>query len=600
MVKRCTIEKQQVVLHTERQICYDKRELLSSHVFKRIVAEYCDGLCERESPVVEPIREACGGGDGWKEVVRLLQSLSDEPLDTVVRRLPRWATFTTIEGRSILHAFVEGLYDFWRSFDRYLVLHSEPGPSAFDQRPYRSFNSTVENLTHVVRAAYRDVCENVTGDHPRIYRQVRAGCNVALIATRKETGLPSEYAALLGEVPVVRHAWIAPPLIIDPPMNKREGQFTRVDENPLDGMHLNPGEWLCFPAQVGPLVIFVYFHQTFMGLGCALANLFELADDTQIGKKPDAIYLYGAPNRHMTKFGDLPTVFYDDEKNDFLIGAVPCEDRFGYFGYLKKMILTLHNIAMMKQGRMPFHGAMTRICLKDGHSANILMIGDTATGKSELLEALRILGSDRIRDLSIIADDMGSLSVTQEGRVAAYGTETGAFIRLDDLEQGYVFAQVDRAIIMSPQKRNARVVVPVTTLEVVLRGHTLNVILYANNYEDVTEEYPVMERFESPEQALDVFRRGAAMAKGTTTSTGLVHSYFANIFGPPQYRQLHEELAEQVFKAAFDSDVYVGQIRTRLGLEGCESEGPKAAARALLELVSGLPQGRYVPSQAGP
>ena len=138
MVKRCTIEKQQVVLHTERQICYDKRELLSSHVFKRIVAEYCDGLCERESPVVEPIREACGGGDGWKEVVRLLQSLSDEPLDTVVRRLPRWATFTTIEGRSILHAFVEGLYDFWRSFDRYLVLHSEPGPSAFPCKPAMS------------------------------------------------------------------------------------------------------------------------------------------------------------------------------------------------------------------------------------------------------------------------------------------------------------------------------------------------------------------------------------------------------------------------------------------------------------------------------
>ena len=82
------------------------------------------------------------------------------------------------------------------------------------------------------------------------------------------------------------------------------------------------------------------------------------------------------------------------------------------------------------------------------------------------------------------------------------------------------------------------------------------------------------------------------MAKGTTTSTGLVHSYFANIFGPPQYRQLHEELAEPVFKAAFDSDVYVGQIRTRLGLEGCESDGPRAAARALLELISGLPSGQ--------
>ena len=47
-------------------------------------------------------------------------------------------------------------------------------------------------------------------------------------------------------------------------------------------------------------------------------------------------------------------------------------------------------------------------------------------------------------------------------------------------------------------------------------------------------------------EALKVFRDGTSMSKGTTTSTGLVHTYFANIFGPPQYRELHEQLAGQV------------------------------------------------------
>ncbi len=54
--------------------------------------------------------------------------------------------------------------------------------------------------------------------------------------------------------------------------------------------------------------------------------------------------------------------------------------------------------------------------------------------------------------------------------VLGYGTEIGAFVRLDDLQQGYAIGQIDRAIIMSPQKVNARVVLPVTTLHEVQRG----------------------------------------------------------------------------------------------------------------------------------
>ena len=127
---------------------------------------------------------------------------------------------------------------------------------------------------------------------------------------------------------------------------------------------------------------------------------------------------------------------------------------------------------------------------------------------------------------------------------------------------------------------------PVTTLDEVLDGHRLDLMLYANNYEEVDEDHPIIERFATAEAALNVFREGAAMAKGTTTSTGLVHSYFANIFGASQYRELHEPLAGKVFQAAFDSGVIVGQMRTRLGIPGYETRGPVAAAEALLGLIS--------------
>jgi hypothetical protein len=587
--KRFNVEKNQVILHSTGAICTTAGELVQSDVFERIVGRFCDVLREQDAPAIQPFLPGCRTTRSWDGPVFLLRLLVEHTLGEVAAMHPDQQAFLQPENRLLLHEFVEKLYDFWRGFDRFMVLRSEPGKSRFEKRPYRSFNTTIEALAHTVRATYRDICENITGDHPRIYRQAHAGCDVGLIAVPRPATMPDAYASRLKDIPFIRQVWIAPPLIINPPTNTRTGQFLRIEKNPLLSMDIDPENWLCYPAQVGPLVIFVYFREFFMDLGCSLANLFEIATDEQIAKGPDGVYLYGAPPEQMAAFGSLPTVFYDDEENGLLTGAIPAEDRFGYFGYLKKMTLTLHNIAMIKKGRMPYHGAMFRIAMKDGRTANIAILGDTATGKSESIEAFRVLARTQLRQLKVIADDMGSFEVKPDGTLLGYGTETGAFIRLDDLQQGYAFEQIDRAIIMSPQKVNARVVLPVTTLHEVLHGYPIDFLLYANNYEQVDSSHPVLERFDTPEHALGVFREGAAMAKGTTTSTGLVHSYFANIFGPPQYRQAYDDLAGKVFAAAFARGVFVGQLRTRLGISGFESEGPKHAARALLTAIAGTP-----------
>lgn len=585
MQKRFKIEGRQIILHTPGSICTTAGELLHSEVFSRVVGLYCKTLQEQDSPLWAVFTDLFGQ-DCPEKIVSLLIQLADVPLPQLAREHPEIQSLLNKPQQLRLHEFVEGLYDFWRSFDRFMVLHSEPGKSSFERRPYRSFNVTVETLTHIVRGTYRDICENITGDHPRIYRQVSAGCDIGLIAVPRPTTLPEAYASLLNPISFIRQVWIAPPMIIDPPMNKRTGEFQKVDKNPIDGLTLEPDKWLCYPAQVGPLVIFVYFHQHMMDLGCALSNLFELATEEQIKNGPDAVYLFGVHPDFMKRFGDLPTVFYEDTQNNLLVAAVPCEPRFGYFGYLKKMILTLHNIAMMKKDRMPYHGAMVKITLKSGKSANIALIGDTATGKSESLEAFRTIGKGSIRELRIIADDMGSFEIDADGRIRGYGTEIGAFVRLDDLQAGYAFEQIDRAIIMSPQKINARVVLPVTTLDEVLQGYPVDYILYANNYEQVDRDHPILERFDGPQKALQVFREGASMSKGTTTSSGLVHNYFANIFGPPQYKDLHNGLAEKVFQSAFKKGLFVGQLRTRLGIDGFETLGPQEAARALFEQIS--------------
>jgi hypothetical protein len=499
----------QVTITTNGHICRTTKELLESSLFQQVVERYLARLRRKDSSLLQII-DQINSDTPDESLVRLLRVLGTKPLEEAIAEVP--GTEKLLHEASLLHEFVEHTYNYWRRFNRFIVCHSELGTGeTLDARPYRTFNDTIEQLTHLVRAAYRDICENITGDHPRIYRQVAAGAQVGLIAVAKEWPYPDQYQAL-AEVPFIRQMLIDPPLIIDPPMNKRTGSFQKVEENPFSQISFPVEEWYCYPAQVGPLVMFIYFHQAFMSLGCALANLFELASDEQISQGPDAIYAYGMDPEKMAKFGDLPTVFHEDGANDLLVAAVPREDRFGYFGYLKKMILTLHNIIVMgKYHRMPFHGAMTRIILRNGKSANVVIIGDTAVGKSESLEALRILGDNHIRELRVIADDMGSFGLGPDGSIQGFGTEIGAFVRLDDLQPGYAFEQIDRAVIMNPHKINARAVMPVTTMDEVLKGYPVDYIFYANNYEEVDDNRPIVERFTNSQVALKVFREGTAM-----------------------------------------------------------------------------------------
>lgn len=575
----------QVIIKSSGEICKNPRDLTKAELFKNVILRFLDYLREKDSPLLDVFAQGISKDEQEKTIINLLQRLSALPKEKIIKTTPEFTNF--FKDTYLLHQFVENLYDYWRSFERFFVCYSDNNKEVpTHTKPYRTFNKTIESLNHLVRKVYRDICENITNDHPRIYRQMPAGCQVGLIVARENWSCPPAPYNKLKDIHFIKQVLIEPPLIIDPPMNKRTGQFKKVDSNPLDDMQFNCEDWLCYPARVGDLVIYLFFHNKFIGLGTALANLFELADDNDLKRKPDAVYAYGVPGESLKKFGNLPTVFFDDEKNNMLVAAVPGSDDFGYFGYIKKMMLTLHNVIMMKRGRLPIHGAMVKVSLKNGKSANVIILGDTGAGKSESLEAFRVLGEKYIRDMTIIFDDMGSLELSKDDKIKAYGTETGAFVRLDDLQPGFAFGNIDRSIIMSPQKINARAILPVTTLKEVLQGYPVDFLLYANNYEEVDDAHPFFDEFHSVDDALKVFREGTRMAKGTTTEKGLVHSYFANIFGPPQYEDLHEKLAIKYFKVLFESGVRIAQLRTRLGIPGFETKGPESAAEALFEVIS--------------
>ncbi len=573
-----------ITIRLRDKVCQNSDELISSDLFHEVVRRCVQDLAASGSQLIRVFGFEEVSDADLKTLIQTLLYLAKMPADLVPNVVPGAAVL--LRDRDLFSNFVEFLYNYWRRFDRFIICDSEG--DVFDKYPYRTFNATVESLMHLIRGVYRDVAENLTGSHPRIYRQVRAGAGFATIALPKAIPLPEGplYAGL-ARVPVARQVLLYPPLVLTPPMNKRTGKFERLESNPIASLEVNPREWLCYPARVGDLLILIYYHETFYELGFSLSNLFELAGNEALDRRPDAVYLFGVPEEQLPAASREQTGFYDDgTPGGMLTAFVSNNDRFGYFGYLKKMVLTLHNICMMNRGRLPFHGALVKVLLRGGREAAVLILGDTGAGKSETLEALRTLGSGQIRDIIVVADDMGSLEIGPNGRAVGYGTEIGAFLRLDDLQPGYALGQMDRAIIMSPGEVNARIVLPVTPYSEVIRGHAVDYVLYANNYEEIDEDHPVLERFAGPDDALKVFREGTVMSKGTTTTTGLVHSYFANIFGPPQYRAQHEELAVRYFKAFFGAGLFVGQLRTRLGVAGQERRGPEEAARVLLDTLT--------------
>lgn len=576
------IIEQKVIIRLNNRVCESADEILDSELCREIIKRAIASLQKRNSFLLGVFENNSADEKSISKLIEVLKHILKMPLNETSKVVSGSERF--FKDPYLLNEFVEYLYNYWRSFDRFLISYSNG--ENYDQKPFRTFNSTIGHLTTIIRGMYRDIQENITGQHPRVYRQVTAGAEVSTISATMTVPFNAPEYEQLNKIPVIRQILLYPPLILNPPMNKRTGKFEKVNQNPINGLQFKSDDWLCYPAKVGELVILIYFHNKFSDLGHSLCNLFQLADDEDLKRKPDAIYFYGVEGDSLDKLGNYPTVFYEDNKNDMLVAGVPGRNEFGYFGYLKKMVLTLHNVIMIKRQRLPFHGALVRIILKGNHDKTILFIGDTGAGKSETLEAFRELGEEYIQDIIIIADDMGSLEIAENGDIIGYGTEIGAFLRLDDLQPGYALGQIDRAIIMSANQVNARIIIPVTSFENVIKGHKIDFILYANNYDEIDEEHPLIERIKTPDQAINIFREGTVMSKGTTSSTGLVHSYFANIFGPPSYKPEHDALAKQYFEAFFAANLFIGQMRTRLGLSGWERNGPVEAAKELLNTIS--------------
>ncbi|RJP31292.1 MAG: phosphoenolpyruvate carboxykinase [Actinobacteria bacterium] len=574
------------VILAAKDLCRTPIELVGSALFAAILRSFLDQLSGMGSELCDfllgrnLLRRGEDGAFDITGMAELLTSLSAKSLDDIDATRPAHARLA--DGAVILHEFVEQLYNFWRKMERYVVVEEEYKATNIMTSDYHNwFIATVGSFEDLVRETYRRIAYNIGGELPKVYRQLPSGAGAGALVEHIPWECPPGDYGLLADLPFMQLLVIKPPLILYPKRNYRRGAIKPLEENPLRHLSELQGNWYCYPAKVGLLVIFIYFHASFLHLGTSLCNLFELAQGDEIHScTPDGILVFGG------EADSLPpeeTFYHEDADNNLVVGYVSGIEEHDYFGYMKKSALTLHNVIMINRGMLPLHGAMAHIRMSSGASANIIIVGDSGAGKSETLEAFRAIAGEGNVDIRVVFDDMGVLGSDNAGRVVAYGTEIGAFVRLDDLQPGYAYSEVDRSIFMNPQLINARVVIPITEYDYITRGHAADALLYANNYEEVDEEHPHLEFFASVDDALPVFESGSRMAKGTTDEKGIVHSYFANPFGAAQKRREHEAIARYFFERLQASGCRIGMLRTRLGIEGYEMRGPEEAARAILE-----------------
>ncbi|MDO4288865.1 MAG: hypothetical protein Q4C55_06725 [Eubacterium sp.] len=566
-------------------------QILKSRTFGKMLNNFVEELESRHSKrlkAIKPFRNEAKQFDTEK-FRDFLILLNMKPLKEVMVSGYFDIQYGVDEYATAMLEFLEGLYNYWRNFQRFMVKNE---PYIADDESKRSkahsLSSNNESLKKLVLELYRNIMYNVTGESFNIYRQLPSGAQVAFLVDRFEfsNSVKSKNDSLY-RVPYVWEAIFEPPVIFYTQSNKRNGVFPiKKDKKILERFYMDCDSWFAIPVKAGRLLIMVYCHKNFLELGAGLFNLFQLATPEEfLGKKPDGVVFFGLDK----------SLFDEDEKLGFIVkedgvyyGMLPNDPAVDYFGYMKKMILTLHNIIQIKNFWLPIHGAFARIHIGGAKPVNIMLVGDSGAGKSETLEAIHKLPKEMECEVDILIDDMGSLHFNREDELMAVGTEIGAFVRLDDLQPGYAYSTMDRSIFMNPNLINARVIVPQMAYEDIAASTPVDYIFYINNYEKIEGDLKPIEFFDNLDQALEVFSEGRRMAKGTTGEVGMTATYFANPFGAVQLRPEHERIAENYFQRMKEKGIEIGMIRTQLGIPGREQDGPLAAATALVDFVKNL------------
>ena len=346
MKKEFSISNDKVLMNFSARYCTNFESLLESEGFRRVLSVY---LKKAEKKRSLP----------YRYLTKSLNSTDISNLRSDITNVFKWLTIMDAKEISQLNPkynevlsnkeefinVIEDFYLFWRRLERYTIIQNDKISQGLAAMNFTEANSAFEKL---ILRFYRKIEQNVLGRNPQVFRQITAGGNCSIMINKLLWPIPNGYESL-EDVNFIDCILLEPPFITYPKKNTRNGMFSEVYDNPLKYAHINKDHWFCYPAKVGELIAYVYFHRDFMNHGITLCNLFEMAKREECrGRRPDIVYVFGINDGE-----DLKTVFYDDEENNIMLGYINYSEEIDYFGYMKKMILTsldVHVVAFFTEG----------------------------------------------------------------------------------------------------------------------------------------------------------------------------------------------------------------------------------------------------------
>lgn len=314
MRKEFCLKHGKVTMNFTAKYCDSFESIINSEGFRKVLETYLKKTKNKKSHNFRFLSEAIGTEDIKvisRYLISTLKLLSMMGADEVL--VVNDAFEGLLEDKKSFANIIDDVYSFWRKLERYTVIQNNKVKDGIAAVGFVDANKSFNDL---ILRFYRRLQKNLLGSMPNILRQVSAGGNASIMVSNLIWPSPREYS-ILDHIPFIDAISLEAPFITYPSKNTRDGIFLETSENPLSGSHINSEEWFCYPAKVGELLAYVYFHRDFMSHGLSLCNLFDLATVEECrGVKPDIIYVFGAKDDD----DELKTCFYDDEKNNIMLG----------------------------------------------------------------------------------------------------------------------------------------------------------------------------------------------------------------------------------------------------------------------------------------
>ncbi|MFQ7302674.1 MAG: phosphoenolpyruvate carboxykinase, partial [Beduini sp.] len=226
MAYKFNINRGNAILNFSEEFCHTRLELIESEGFSRVSKAFVDRIKRLDDNIYNYLK-ACnadhiGMANDLKMIAKLLLVMNVEEICDIYDNYR-----TYFRDREMFVNVVEAFYLFWRRLERYAVVTNERIQTGFQNVQFVDAQNKFEEL---VLSTYRTIEETALGYKNKIYRQITAGANAALIVSQMRTFLPYEYRNL-DEIPFIQSVIIHPPFITYSKRNKRDGTFPEIKYN---------------------------------------------------------------------------------------------------------------------------------------------------------------------------------------------------------------------------------------------------------------------------------------------------------------------------------------------------------------------------------